>query len=136
MALKMRQSLAQLEQEEGRLDAAKQHLTTALAKDPNHLEAQWLLAAALGQQGKLDELVAPLQAAVAGDLLRWGNASLDHPAFHAFMQSLTRGQGRLVNVGTGLETSVLGLYRRALRGTDVAGAAPPARPPARCWTGR
>ncbi|CAN5700673.1 hypothetical protein BH11MYX2_BH11MYX2_20850 [soil metagenome] len=61
--------------------------TTAIAKDPNHLEAQWLLAAALGQQGKLDALVAPLQAAVAGDLLRWGNSSLEHPAFHAFMQS-------------------------------------------------
>jgi hypothetical protein len=61
--------------------------TAAIAKDPNHLEAQWLLAAALGQQGKLDELVVPLQAAVAGDLLRWGNSSLEHPAFHAFMQS-------------------------------------------------
>ncbi|HEY4176957.1 MAG TPA: hypothetical protein VGM90_09010 [Kofleriaceae bacterium] len=98
----------------------------AIAKDPNHLEAQWLLAAALAQQGKLDELVAPLQAAVAGDLLRWGNASLTHPAFHAFMQSpageawaqrVAADRDKLV---TALANSVVVLANGDLYAVDVA----------------
>ena len=30
---------------------------------------------------------------------------------HAFVQAMDRGSGKLVNIGTGLETSVNGLYR-------------------------
>jgi hypothetical protein len=57
----------------------------ALAADPSHLEAAWLLAAALGRQGKHDELLAPLQQAVAGDFGKWGHASLELPALKAFL---------------------------------------------------
>jgi hypothetical protein len=56
----------------------------ALAADPSHLDAAWLLAAALGRLGKLDEVVEPLHAAVAGDFGKWGQASLVNPAFAAF----------------------------------------------------
>ena len=57
----------------------------ALAADPSHLEAAWLLAAALGRQGKTEELLAPLQKAVAGDFGKWGHASLELPALQAFL---------------------------------------------------
>jgi len=61
----------------------------ALAADPGHLEAAWLLAAALGRAGRLDEILAPLQLAVAGDFGKWGAASLDHPALQAFLATPT-----------------------------------------------
>ena len=61
----------------------------ALARDPGHLEAAWLLAAALGHLGKHEELVAPLQLAVAGDFGKWGMASLDVPALAAFRATST-----------------------------------------------
>ena len=48
----------------------------ALAADPTHLEAAWLLAAGLGALGKHDELLAPLRLAAAGDFGKWGPASL------------------------------------------------------------
>ena len=57
----------------------------ALAADPGHLEAAWLLAVGLAKLGRLDEVVAPLQLAVAGDFGKWGNASLEHPALQAFL---------------------------------------------------
>ncbi len=57
----------------------------ALTADPGHLEAAWLLAAALGKLGKLDEVLAPLQLAVAGDFAKWGPASIEHPALQAFL---------------------------------------------------
>ncbi len=57
----------------------------ALAADPGHLEAAWLLAAALGKQGKHDELLAPLHLAVAGDFGKWGPASLELPALRSFL---------------------------------------------------
>lgn len=61
----------------------------ALAADPSHLEASWLLAAALGRLGKTGELLAPLQHAVAGDFGKWGHASLELPAFQAFLATPT-----------------------------------------------
>lgn len=57
----------------------------ALAADPGHLEAAWLLAAALGKQGRPAEILAPLQLAVAGDFGKWGPASLELPALQAFL---------------------------------------------------
>ena len=57
----------------------------ALAADPGHLEAAWLLAAALGKLGKLGEVVEPLQLAVAGDFGKWGPASLELPALQPFL---------------------------------------------------
>nr|MBA3501192.1 hypothetical protein [Deltaproteobacteria bacterium] len=61
----------------------------ALAADPGHLEASWLLAAALGRMDKHDEVLAPLQRAVAGDFGKWGHASLELPALHAFLATPT-----------------------------------------------
>jgi UDP-glucose 4-epimerase len=44
-----------------------------------------------------------------------GNQTRDYvfidDVVHAFMQAVDRGSGKLVNIGTGLETSVNGLYR-------------------------
>ncbi|HET9482553.1 MAG TPA: hypothetical protein VFO79_01240 [Xanthomonadales bacterium] len=57
----------------------------ALAADPSHLEAAWLLAAALGRQGKHDEILPPLAKAVAGDFGKWGHASLELPALQSFL---------------------------------------------------
>nr|MDQ3367434.1 hypothetical protein [Myxococcota bacterium] len=57
----------------------------ALAADPGHLEAAWLLAAALGRLGQHAALVPPLQLAVAGDFGTWGHASLELPALASFL---------------------------------------------------
>ena len=57
----------------------------ALAADPGHLEAAWLLAAGLGHLKKYDELIAPLQLATAGDFGKWGPASLEVPGLQAFL---------------------------------------------------
>ena len=59
----------------------------ALAADPGHLEAAWLLAAGLGKLGKLDELLAPLQLAVAGDFGKWGPASLELAELQPFLKT-------------------------------------------------
>jgi UDP-glucose 4-epimerase len=44
-----------------------------------------------------------------------GNQTRDYvfidDTVHAFVQAFARGSGKLVNIGTGLETSVTGLYR-------------------------
>jgi hypothetical protein len=56
----------------------------ALAADPGHLDAAWLLAVALAKLGKTDPVLGPLHQAVAGDLVKWGDASLEHPALQAF----------------------------------------------------
>ncbi len=61
----------------------------ALTADPGHLDAAWLLAAALGEQGKLAEVVAPLALAVAGDFGRWGTPSLELPQLRAFLATPT-----------------------------------------------
>ncbi len=57
----------------------------ALTVDPDHLEASWLLAAALGTLGKHDELLGPLRDAVAGEFSKWGLASLELPALQTFL---------------------------------------------------
>ena len=57
----------------------------ALTADPGHLEAAWLLAAALGRLGKPAEVLEPLQLAVAGDFGKWGAASLELPALQPFL---------------------------------------------------
>jgi hypothetical protein len=57
----------------------------ALATDPGHLEAAYLLAAALGSLGNQDAVLAPLQLAVAGDFGKWGPASLELPELTSFL---------------------------------------------------
>ncbi|MBL0220467.1 MAG: hypothetical protein IPQ07_42175 [Myxococcales bacterium] len=59
--------------------------TEALRADPGHLDAAWLLAAALGEQGKVAELERPLSLAVAGDFGKWGAAALELPQLRAFL---------------------------------------------------
>lgn len=59
----------------------------ALAADPGHLEAAWLLAAGLGHLKKYDELIGPLQLATAGDFGKWGPASLELSELQAFMKT-------------------------------------------------
>ncbi len=61
----------------------------ALAADPGHLEAAWLLAAALGKLGKPEQLLAPLRQAVSGDFGKWGLASLELPSLQAFLATPT-----------------------------------------------
>lgn len=61
----------------------------ALAADPTHLDAAWLLAAGLGKLGKTTELVDPLARAVAGDFGKWGQASLELPALQSFLATPT-----------------------------------------------
>src|ERR1043165_1734045 len=53
--------------------------TQALAADPDHLEAAWLLAIGHAKLGENDRVAAPLSQAVAGELARWGTPSLEHP---------------------------------------------------------
>jgi hypothetical protein len=74
---------------EGRADwpAVVTACRAALAADPTHLEASWLLAAALGRQNENAALVEPLQNAVAGDFAKWGKASLELPALAAFRET-------------------------------------------------
>jgi UDP-glucose 4-epimerase len=54
-----------------------------------------------------------------------GNQTRDYvfvdDVVHAFALSMERGDGRLVNVGTGLETSVNGVFRLLAQITDFAG---------------
>lgn len=69
--------------------AVREHCRAALAEDPGHLEAAWLLAAALGKLGKTGELVEPLAKAVAGDFGKWGAASLELPALQGFLATPT-----------------------------------------------
>jgi hypothetical protein len=59
----------------------------ALAADPGHLEASWLLAVAFAKLGKPDQLLAPLARAEAGDFAKWGQASLELPGLQPFLAS-------------------------------------------------
>jgi len=57
----------------------------ALAADPVHLEASWLSAVGLAKLGKLDQVLAPLSRAAAGDFSKWGQASLELPGMQGFL---------------------------------------------------
>lgn len=59
----------------------------ALAADPGHLDAAWLLAAALARKGEHDAILEPLSRAVAGDWGKWGERSLTLPLFADFLAS-------------------------------------------------
>ena len=61
----------------------------ALTADPGHLEAAWLYAVALAKTGKLDQVLAPLQVAAAGDFGKWALASLEQPALQAWLATPT-----------------------------------------------
>ncbi|HMG23529.1 MAG TPA: hypothetical protein VK607_19480 [Kofleriaceae bacterium] len=57
----------------------------ALAADPDHLEASWLAAVGQAKLGRLDQVIAPLARAVAGDFAKWGQASLELPGLQPFL---------------------------------------------------
>lgn len=57
----------------------------ALASDPTHLDAAWLLAAALAEQKKWDELVEPLSLAVAADFQKFGTPALELPQLQPWL---------------------------------------------------
>ena len=57
----------------------------ALAADPGHLDASWLYAVALAKLGKLDQVLAPLARAAAGDFSKWGQAALVLPGLGGFL---------------------------------------------------
>lgn len=61
----------------------------ALAADPTHLDAAWLLAVGRARGGELDRVLDPLQRAAAGDFARWGTASVELPALQAFLATPT-----------------------------------------------
>jgi hypothetical protein len=59
----------------------------ALAADPAHLDAWWLLARAYARKGDHGAMLEPLSAAVAGDWSKWGERSLTLPLFGEFLES-------------------------------------------------
>ncbi|HEY5923839.1 MAG TPA: hypothetical protein VIV11_19290 [Kofleriaceae bacterium] len=62
----------------------------ALAADPDHLDAAYLLAVALAKtNGSAEQILAPLTKAVAADYAKWGTASLEQPALQPFLVTTT-----------------------------------------------
>jgi hypothetical protein len=59
--------------------------TEALAADPGHLDAAYLLAVARAKVA--GEIARPLTLAVAGDFAKWGSAALAQPALQPFLAS-------------------------------------------------
>jgi hypothetical protein len=58
----------------------------ALAADPDHLDAAYLLAVALAKTGAgAEQILVPLAKAVGGDFGKWGAASLEQPALQPFL---------------------------------------------------
>jgi UDP-glucose 4-epimerase len=77
-----------------------------------------------------DKMVAGEAPTIFGD----GNQTRDYvfvdDTVHAFALAMERGSGRLINVGTGLETSVNGLYRMLAEITGFTGEPHHAEQPA------
>ena len=82
----------------------------AIVKDPLHLEAQWLDAIALAKLGRLDAVPTPLVTAVDGDFAKWSEASLEHPALQAWLQTDT-GRAWRTRVDADRATVVIALAR-------------------------
>jgi hypothetical protein len=58
---------------------------TALATDPDHLDAAYLLAVARAKTNRFEMILAPLTKAVAGDFAKWAQASLEQPALQPYL---------------------------------------------------
>ena len=71
-------------EKKGDLPAVEREAAAALAADPGHLEAAWLVAVARARQGNLDGVLAPLEVAAAGDWGKWGERSLELGVFAAW----------------------------------------------------
>jgi UDP-glucose 4-epimerase len=87
-----------------------------------------------GEAGVVAIFASKMLAGRAPTIHGDGNQTRDYvfvdDVVHAFALSAERGDGRLVNIGTGLETSVNGLYRMLAEITRFTGEPPhgPARP--------
>ena len=108
----------------GDLTTVERACAAALAADPGHLEAAWMLAIARVRLGKLDEVLAPLEIAGAGDWAKWGERSLELAVLEPFRQT-PAGKG-WVRAADG--------YRQALAAAladsvIVVGRTQPFRPP-------
>jgi UDP-glucose 4-epimerase len=68
-----------------------------------------------GEAGVVAMFAGKMLAGEAPTIYGDGNQTRDYvfidDTIHAFVQAIGRGSGKLVNIGTGLETSVNGLYR-------------------------
>ena len=68
-----------------------------------------------GEAGVIAIFAAKMLAGEAPTIFGDGNQTRDYvfidDAVHAFVQAMDRGSGKLVNIGTGLETSVNHLYK-------------------------
>ncbi len=69
----------------------------------------------VGEAGVVSIFASKMLAGEAPAIFGDGNQTRDYvfidDVVHAFVQAIDRGSGKLVNIGTGLETSVNGLYR-------------------------
>src|SRR5947207_1279756 len=61
----------------------------ALAADPTHVDAAWLLAAALAEQKKWNDMLEPLQLAVAADFQKYGTPALELAQLQPFLATPT-----------------------------------------------
>jgi UDP-glucose 4-epimerase len=68
-----------------------------------------------GEAGVISIFASKMLAGEAPMIFGDGNQTRDYvfidDVVHAFVQATDRGSGKLVNIGTGLETSVNGLYK-------------------------
>jgi UDP-glucose 4-epimerase len=68
-----------------------------------------------GEAGVVSIFASKMLAGEAPAIFGDGNQTRDYvfidDVIHAFVQAIERGSGKLINIGTGLETSVNGLYR-------------------------
>lgn len=108
----------------GDLAVVERECAAALAADPGHLEAAWMLAVARVRLGQLDGVLAPLEVAAAGDWAKWGERSLELAVFAPF---------RATPAGKGWVRAAAG-YRQALAAAladavIVVGRTQPYRPP-------
>lgn len=87
-----------------------------------------------GEAGVVAIFASKMLAGEAPTIYGDGNQTRDYvfidDTIHAFVQAVDRGSGKLVNIGTGLETSVNGLYRLladiiGFTGEPQHGAQPP-----------
>ncbi|HEY1551506.1 MAG TPA: hypothetical protein VGG28_26940 [Kofleriaceae bacterium] len=77
--------VAQLAETDGNWAGVVAACKTALAADPTHLDAAWLLAIGYAKLHSLEAITAPLAQAVAGDFGKWAAPSLEHPALGEFL---------------------------------------------------
>ncbi len=68
-----------------------------------------------GEAGVVPTFASRMLAGKSPTIFGDGNQTRDYvfidDVVHAFVQAMDRGSGKLVNIGTGLETSVTGLYK-------------------------